>query len=251
LSDPNDVAFIDNKGWKSPADLYKSYRGAETLIGKDVSSLITLPKAGDTAGWDAVYTKLGRPVDAKGYDLKAGMAEGAQVDEAMMATMSGLFFKAGLNPDQAKAIAGEYNVMAAQRAKDAHADYERNVTTDKASLIKDWGGGYERMMNSAQTAVASLGFDGKMVDALETAIGYAGTMKFFAGLGQKLGEHKFVGGDSNVKFSGTMTPQEASAEITKLKSDGVFQGTMRDKLNPANKENVRKWQELFAIAYPG
>jgi hypothetical protein len=47
-----------------------------------------------------------------------------------------------------------------------------------------------------------------------------------------------------------MTPAEAAAEITKLKTDTVFQGSMRDKMHPAYKENTAKWSALFALAYP-
>jgi hypothetical protein len=106
-------------------------------------------------------------------------------------------------------------------------------------------------MNAAQTAVASLGFDGKMVDAIEAAIGYGATMEFFAGLGQKLGEHKFVSASGPTGIPGQLTPAEAQQEIGKLKQDAVFQGTLRDKMNPAHKDNIKKWDDLFAIGYPG
>jgi hypothetical protein len=30
----------------------------------------------------------------------------------------------------------------------------------------------------------------------------------------------------------------------------VFQATLHDKMNPAYKDNYKKWQDLFKIAYP-
>jgi hypothetical protein len=212
--------------------------------------MVSIPKPGDEAGWQAVYAKLGRPETHDKYDLKAGAPEGFAPDEALMGKMSAAFHKAGLNAEQAKIIAAEYNASAGERGAQAQKDYDLNVQTDKRALLQKWGGGYERMMNSAQTAVASLGFDGRMVDAVEAAIGYGATMEFFAGLGQKLGEHKFVSASGPTGIPGQLTPAEAQQELAKLKQDKVFQATLHDKMNPAYKDNYKKWQDLFKIAYP-
>jgi len=250
IADPEAAAYITNKGWQTPADIVKSYQGAEKLIGRPADTLLTIPKPGDEAGWQAVYAKLGRPETHDKYDLKAGAPDGFAPDEAMMGKMSAVFHKAGLNAEQAKMIAAEYNASAGERGAQAQKDYDLNVQTDKRALLQKWGGGYERMMNSAQTAVASLGFDSKMVDAVEAAIGYGATMEFFAGLGQKLGEHKFVSASGPTGIPGQLTPAEAQQELAKLKQDKVFQTTLHDKMNPAYKDNYKKWQDLFTIAYP-
>ena len=249
VTDPEGVGYVTNKGWQTPADIIKSYQGAEKLIGRDPSTLVPIPKPGDEAGWATVYSKLGRPETADKYDLKVGLPKDATPDEGMSKAMADVFHKAGLNSEQAKIIAEAYNTTASGKAAQMTKDYELNVATDKKSLLTKWGGGYERMMNSAQTAVSALGFDAKAVDALESAMGYAGVMEFFAGLGQKLGDDRFVSGAGKT-FSGTMTPGEAQTEITKLKQDTVFQGTLRDKMHPAHKENLKRWQDLFALGYP-
>ena len=46
-------------------------------------------------------------------------------------------------------------------------DYDLNVQSDKATLQREWAGGYERMMNAATSAAQSLGFTGEMIDAME------------------------------------------------------------------------------------
>lgn len=250
ITDPEGMAYVTNKGWQSPTDVIKSYQGAEKLIGRPADSLVPIPKPGDEAGWNAVYAKLGRPDDASKYDLKVGLPQGATPDEGFTKAMSDVFHKAGLNADQAKIIAEAYNKTAAGKSEQMTKDYELNVATDKKALLTKWGGGYERMMNAAQTATSALGFDAKMVDALESAMGYAGVMEFFAGLGQKLGDDKFISG-AGKGFSGTMTPGEAQAEITKLKSDTTFQAILRDKQHPAHKESLKKWSDLFALGHPG
>jgi hypothetical protein len=44
------------------------------------------------------------------------------------------------------------------------------------------------MMAAATNAANTLGFTKEMVGSMEKTVGYAATMKFFAQLGQKLGE---------------------------------------------------------------
>jgi hypothetical protein len=222
----------------------------EKLIGKDPSSLLSLPKPGDAAGWGEFYAKVGRPETADKYDLKFG-AESMQVDAGFQTKIADMFHKAGLSAEQAKGIAGDYNAMLKAQTAQEGKDYELNVAADKQSLLSKWGGGYERHMNAAQLGVAALGFDSKVVSAIESALGYGGTMELFAGLGMKFSEDKFVSGGGAPKFSGVMSPQEAAAEIDKFKQDTAFQATLRDKFNPSHKANLKKWQDMFAVAYPG
>ena len=53
-------AYLDNKGFKSPADLLRSYRELERAF----SSKVTLPKDGDKKGLDKLYSRLGMPEDS-------------------------------------------------------------------------------------------------------------------------------------------------------------------------------------------
>jgi hypothetical protein len=45
----------------------------------------------------------------------------------------------------------------AQMAQSAK-DYELKVTSEKSELLKEWGGGHERMMAAAKSAATTLGF---------------------------------------------------------------------------------------------
>ena len=131
-------------------------------------------------------------------------------------------------------------------------DYERNVTADKQALLKEWGGGSERMFNAATTAANALGFTQEMVDAIENAVGYGSTMKFFAGLGQKLSEDGFVSGDNNRggAFSDTLTPQEAKAQWDAAKLDPNFQKALFDASHPGHAAAKDRQAKLFSIMYP-
>ena len=130
-------------------------------------------------------------------------------------------------------------------------DYNLGVASDKQALAREWGGGFERMMNAATTAAKSLEFSGEMVDALEQSLGYANTMKFFAKLGQRLGEVKFVGGDTKGgRFSDTLTPEEAKTQWETMKVDPVASAALRDSQHPGHKAAKEKQTKLFQIMYP-
>jgi hypothetical protein len=88
-----------------------------------------------------------------------------------------------------------------------------------------------------------------MIDAIESQIGYANTMKFFANLGVKLGEDNFESGDGSPRFNGTMTPDEAKAEWAKFSADPSNKAALFDNQHPGHKAAKARQTELFAIMY--
>jgi hypothetical protein len=245
LTEAADVAYLQNKGWATPGDVINSYRGAEKLIGKDPSTLLTLPRADDPVGFRAAMSRLGMPETADKYTLDT--PEGANPAYATWAKET--FHKAGLTATQATMLSKANNEYIKSQQLEATKNYERQVTTDKAALLGEWRGGYERMMASAQTAVKALGFSGEMVDALEGSLGYAGTMKFFAALGTKLGEDSFESGTNKPGFNGTMTPQEAKVEWEKMKIDPVQKAALFNNQHPGHQAAKQKQKELFEVMH--
>lgn len=251
LSDPADVGYIQNKGWQNPQDVIKSYRGAEKLIGKPVDRLAEIPMDGDEAGWNNFYTKLGRPETPDKYNLMVGAPDGSKPDPEVTSHISGLFHKAGLTAKQAEAVAGGYNQLVAQRAEQEMKDYSLNLQADKDSLQQEWRGGYDRKFNTAQMAARSLDIPQDAINGIEAEIGYANTIKLFAAIGEKLGEHKFVGGEGGgARFDSQLTPQEAAAQIEQMNLDPNVRAALTNRDHPAHKATVAKRSKLFGIAYP-
>lgn len=248
LTEAADVAYVQTKGWKAAPDIYKSYRGVETLIGRDPSTLLAIPRADDPAGQRAVFARLGMPESADKYDIVA--PEGA--NDAYKSWVKETFHKAGLTAAQAKALSTANTEYVKTQADEAVKAYERAVQTDKATLLSEWRGGYERQMNAAQTAVKALGFTADMIDAMEETQGYAATMKFFAAIGQKLGEDSFVSGTdkSGGGFGAQSTPAEAKVEWEKMKADPVQAVALRDNQHPGHEAAKLKQTQLFQIMFP-
>lgn len=247
ITDAEIASYIDNKGWKAPADVVASYRGAEKLIGRDPNTLLVLPRADDPEGFRAVAAKLGMPEKATEYKLHT--LEGTDPDPNYVGHVQEVFHKAGLTKAQAEAISKGHNEFMAKAAAQAAKDYDLNVQSDKAALQKEWGGGYDRMMGRAQLAARTLGIPAAAIDALEQAMGYAGTMKMFAEVGGKLGEDGFTGGSGAVRFSSQMTPAEAQAEWDAMKADDKARAALFDNNHPGHKAAKEKQAKLFAIIH--
>jgi hypothetical protein len=250
-TEPADVQYVANKGWKGPQDAIKSAREAEKFIGRDPSTLVALPRADDPQGFLAVMDKLGRPAspDKYEFDLPAGVDK----NNPFLKWARESFHKNGVPANAAKGFMKEYNEFLGNQATSTQNEYKTSVAADKQTLAKEWGGGHERMMNVAKTAVAALGFTGEMIDALESQIGYAGVMKHFADLGQKMSEDTFVGAGSKPgsgKFGDTLTPAEAKQEWDNKKMDNNFMNALRDRSHPGHKQAQETQTKLFRIAYP-
>jgi hypothetical protein len=246
---PEDIAYVTNKGWQGPQDVIKSYRGAERMIGKNPDQLLELPRADDPVGFRALAARLGMPETPDKYDF--GLPKDAQLNEPYAKWAKDTFHKVGLTAAQAKQLVAENEAWSQAQSQQASDDYERNTAADKQALLREWGGGHERMLNAAKTAANSLGFTAEMVSALEQQMGYAGVMKFFNGLGMKMSEDGFEGGThGGGSFSGTMTPAEAKAQWEAMKLDTVQQKALLDSSHPGHKAAKEKQSKLFAVMYP-
>ena len=249
-TDAEGLAYIANKGWKSGADAVKSYQGAEKLIGKDPSTLIALPRADDPAGFRAAMAKFGLPETPDKYEF-AKPPEGMPVDAGYETWARGTFHEVGVPAPMVKALTAKHNEYVKGMLEQQAKDYAIQVAADKQALLSEWKGGHERMLNAAKTAAKSLSFTPEMIDGIEKTAGYAGTWKFFASLGQKMGEDGFAHSDGKgADFGAQMTPAEAKAEWEKMKLDLATVAALKDKMHPGYKAATAKKGSLFQIMYP-
>ncbi len=249
-TDAAGLAYIANKGWKSSADVVKSYQSAEKLIGRDPSALIALPKADDAVGLRSVMSKLGLPETPEKYEF-AAPPSGLTIDATYEKWARGTFHEIGIPAPMAKALTAKHNEFVAQAQAQVAKDYELSVAADKKALLSEWKGGHERMLNAAKTAAKTLGFTPEMLDGIERTVGYAGTWKFMAALGVKMGEDGFAtSGDQQKQFGAQQTPDEARGEWEKMKIDPTTVAALRDKNHPGYKAAAAKKNALFQIMYP-
>lgn len=237
---PEHKGYIETKGWKNVGDLVGSYQNAEKLIGVPPNRVVKLPeKADDAESWGKVWGQLGRPEKADDYAMpKEGDAD-------FMGWARGAFHKANLTKAQAEALTaawGEYATGAQTKTKEAYA---AAVEADAAALKKDWGAAHDENVAKARLAARELGFDAETIDKLETALGFAGTMKLFHKLGGKVGEAEFHANQGGNTF-GALSPAAAKARIDALKADKDW--TRRYVAGGAAERD--EWDRLHKWAYP-
>lgn len=237
---PEMKGYIQNKGFKDPADLATAYQNLEKLRGVPQERLLTLPaKDDDAAGWEGLYNRLGRPAKAEEYKLPPG-------DENFSKWAKDTFHKIGLTAKQAESLSKEWGQYGEKLVSDTTASYEAKVKAETDALKKEWGAAFDQEMEAARTAYREFGITDEVIDKLEDSMGYAAVMKLMNSLGKKVGEHSFVHGDRREGFKGSFTPSQAQAKITALRQDQDFVSRYVSGDTKAREE----METLHKYAYP-
>lgn len=238
----------ENKGWKDPNDVLKSYGNLENMLG--AQDRLILPKDDkDDKAWGELYTKLGRPAKADDYkfdDLPQGMELNQELDKWFRETS----FANGLSQKAAAAMQREFNkfgqVEMARLAAEKKAAAEKGL----AELKKEWGADFDDGVAKAKMAAKALGGDkiAAAIDALEGQMGFPEVIRMFNALAKGMGEDKFVQGD--IKGTGAASGKsqaQAVKEIETLMADPDY---LSGQKNPARHEMLKKQvTELFGVAY--
>jgi len=210
--------YAVERQWKEPAAVVESFRNLEKLVGVPKDRLLHLPEREDDAeGWGKVFARLGRPEKPEGYKLPG--TEGDAGEFAKAATS--WFHAAGLTQRQAQTVAEKWNEhMAAHEAKLAET-LAAASEADIGKLREEWGQAYNAKVERGRRAAREFGLDVDALTKVEHAMGTGPFLKFFAAVGERLGEHEFVAGDAPQK-SGPLTPAQAQARIAALRQDAEW-----------------------------
>jgi hypothetical protein len=196
----------------------------------------------DKVELDQFYNKLGRPAEAKDYNIK--VPEGIPSEFSDWA--KGMFHEAGVNSRQAEHITGKWNEYIAA-SEIASVDVQQQQTKDQESNLKyEWGSAFEKQMSIAKNAAVTIGMTPDKIDKLQSALGYDGVMKMMASIGEKIGESGFVSSDGSLSFSGALTPAQAASKLSTLQSDKEWVA----KYMAGNMEAKAEMTRLMKLAYP-
>jgi len=233
--DQDMIGHWQNKGWdvKDPAKIAveatKGQRNAEKMIGQRADhDFIAVPKAPDKGDWNAVWQRMGRPAEAKDYELVVTRKDGSAVDESLISTMRDTLFKANTPKqyaaDVVKGVVGYLDAADATKA----ADDAAKVSEERIALAKNWGTSPEALqaspnMQIAKNAAAKLGIDVEAVNKLEGSVGYAKVMEMFRNIGVRIGEAQFHQGNGlHADANGVMSLEQAVARKGELKNDSAW-----------------------------
>lgn len=158
--------------------------------------------------WAAFYAAIGRPETPEAYELPVPEGD----DGSFAKEIAPILHKHGLTADQAKGLATDWNSMVAKMQSDAEAAQAAQAqalhvqnTAEAQALQTEWGQQHAANMELAKRAVRQFMPGDKAapaIAALESVLGYKGTIQFLQGIGKGLGEGDAAGlGQNNAGAS--------------------------------------------------
>lgn len=195
---------------------------AERMIGSD-KILKPQDDWGD-ADWQKFYDAKGRPADINGYEIPKTLPEGVQIDPAEAKNFFGFARnELGLNKrEAAKLLSFHAEMVARQGQASAQAEAAR-LEAAKAELQQTFGAAYEERMKLARDGALQFAAtdDDRRAILSDPSIGNnPALIRLFANVAKAVADDAIVGRGSG--FKSTPTPDEAKAEITRLRADHDF-----------------------------
>jgi len=135
---------------KDVPNLALSYVNAQRLIGADK---VALPKNPTEDDLNNIYTKLGKPEQPSGYQIKA---DGQILTEGDVNTYTDIAHKLGLSKTQANGILDYYRSSIQQTTEAMSKDSEQQRQQIEQSLKAEWGADFDAKVSQANRAVADI-----------------------------------------------------------------------------------------------
>ena len=202
ITDPDLKGFAELKKPTDAATALKGWRDAEKVIGVPREQLLRLPADLSKATPEelaAIHDRLGRPKTADEYTIKP--IEGDEASAAFTAKFKPVLHSLGLSNSQAVALQNVWNEYVKSTATDMDRAQEQQEKIDLDTLHREWPGEVfsqrEEMGRRAVREFISPVAGEKTPEVLgkiEDAIGTAMFLKLFSGIGEKVGEAKYVDG---------------------------------------------------------
>lgn len=234
--------FVDNKGWKTTDDVVKSYRNLESQIGTDK---LSLPAEGsDLAEWDG-WSRLGTPETADGYELNVPQGY-ENYSEDLSAWFRQEAHAAKIPAAMAQRMHDSFVERMMGQENDMVLDQQRTFEEWNGELKKEYGNAYDEKVGLARRAVRAFGSEELTGLLDESGLGnHPEMIRAFAKIGAELSSgQQFKDAETSGSFG--MTPEEARAEISRIRANPA----LMDKTSPENKVLNDRLTQLYEFAHP-
>jgi hypothetical protein len=228
-----------------PIEITRALIEVQDLIGPE--KIILPSKDANEDEWNKrVWNRLGRPEKADGYALPTDLQipKDLPIDERLVTNFKGAAHKLGLLPHQ---VAGMYKWFITEQI----AGLENMKTSGTAArneaetkLRREYGAAFDQNIALGEKVLNSFG-DPELVSFLKKngLNNDPNMIRFLAKMGSAFSEDQLVGKPKGL----TMTPEEAQAEIAKIKGDPKHPYYNAD--HPEHKAAVEKMLALNAMVY--
>lgn len=234
------------KGWEGPADVLAAYGQLE----KDSAGRVAIPGEGASDEDRAAFWKaLGRPDSPDGYGLARpeNMPE-AEWDDERMGRFAAAAHALGMPAAHVKGVIDWLAKDTAEQIAAFEAELPKrqqaHETALQDGLRKEFGPKakeaeerarrvYQTYVKDDETAAA--------IDVLSAKTGEINVIKMLAAIGEDIGEARLRGGNGG---TGAVAPEQARAELSKLKSDPEFRQAFTNSSHPRHREFVERHDAL-------
>jgi hypothetical protein len=236
------------QNFKNAGDLAKSWVNAQSLIGRD-----KIPVPGEKAtkeDWDMVFERLGRPKTSDGYKLnEMKLPEGLPLPkEDFIKEFKNKALELGMLPAQVSQLYDWFMNNEVTQYNQFIGERDTNRTNAENALRKAWGKAFEQNYQIAEQAVIKYGSE-EFVNKLKASgmNNDPDMIQFISSMAKNFQEDTIAGKSGSL----TMSPDEANAEIAKIKGEA-----MKDKNHPMNNKHhpehdlfLAKWKHLHEMAF--
>lgn len=250
LSDPDLRQNPTISGYRTLDDLAKSHVSLEKMLGQK-DRLLTLPTENSSDEERAeFYAKLGRPDEPAGYSLSdPELPEG--IPEANKDLVEGFRAKAheaGLSTDQANALYSWFRQTEAGALTQTKEQREQAAREATEALRFEWGSAFDSKLQVAEDALSDQ--PEEFVDFLKQngLNNHPQMVRLLAQLGEARQEDAPRNSGAG---AGPMTPDQAKAEINRLRGDESFSKAWMDQQHPGHQDAIKKLERLYQEAYRG
>lgn len=240
----DDKAFLSSKGWdkegKGVGDIIKGYRHAERLRGVEVDKLVRVPDWNKPEEVAEYRKRIGVPETHEAYESHEVMTQTGILDPAVLTPIS---HELGLTQQQHAAFLDATGRVIGELFQTEADDKGRRNAAELVELKREWGTQFDVNNQNVDRAIAQLKLKDDFVDALKNSAGEAGTRRFLADLGVRLGEHRRPGNETPASV--LMTSDVAKARMSQIKGDAAWMAS--HAMGDVDKR--REWMELQQIAF--
>jgi len=227
--DPNISKFKDING------LAKSYTELSKMLGSDK---VVLPKEGENydSQMDELFSKLGMPETAAGYDLKDIDLSEDGIDTVIpVEEFSKVARELRMTPSQVEGILNFYKEDIINNNAQTQEQVSEQVNQAKVALRKEFGAAYEANMQAANKI-----FEGHFPSLKGTDLANnPNFVKDLVKLSKSFGETSL----GETPKGGALSPQEASAEKLKLMQSDAY----TNQLHPEHNAVIEKYRAYLAM----
>ena len=228
---------------KDVENLARSYVNAQRLIGADKLPIPANPTDEDL---DNIYSRLGRPERADGYEIAV---DGNIVTEDVAKSYADVAHNLRLTPDQANGVLEYYRAMVQESGSMSEAAESQQRNQTEMSLRKEWGDEFDARIEDAGKIAKQFGsnelLEMRLADG--TKVGnHPDFIKAFANMAEFRSSVTSEDTVADSTISSTLSRREAQAEIESIMASAVY----TDRKNVVGRQQaIDRVQELMEMLH--